>query len=281
MGSQTKTIFLLGGLTALLVLIGSFFGRGWTYGALAFALLLNFFTYWFSDRIVLKMYRAQPVTAADSPVLYDTVRQLSQVAGLPMPKVYLYPAANPNAFATGRDPAHAAVAVSTGLMEILSPEELKGVLGHELAHIKDRDILIATCAATLAAAITFLARLLQWGAGFFAGGDNRERGSNPLAMLAMVILAPLAALLIQMAVSRGREYLADDEGARFAGNPAFLANALRKLDSVGRRNPMVGANPATSHLFIVKPFSARGLMALFSTHPPIEARIARLEGRIT
>ena len=282
MGNQVKTIFLLGGLAVILILIGSLFGRTGTLTAFIIALAINFFAYWFSDKLVLAMYRAREVPESESPDLYRTVRELSTAAGVPMPKVYLYPAANPNAFATGRNPKNSAVAVSTGILELLDKQELKGVLAHELSHIKGRDILIATVAATLAAAITFLARMLQWAA-IFGGGRRNQRGGNVIslaAMLLMVVLAPIAAMLIQMAVSRSREYLADAEGAKLSGNPLFLANALRKLSEAGRRFPLLNANPATSHLFIVKPFTARGLLTLFSTHPPIEERIARLERMI-
>ncbi len=281
MNNQLKTIFLLGVLTVILVWVGSLWGRGAAIGALVFALAINFFSYWFSDKVVLKMYRAQEVSPDQAPGLYRTVKELAVLGNLPMPRVYVYQSANPNAFATGRDPKHAAVAVSTGILDILSEQELKGVLAHELSHVKGRDILIATCAATLAAAITFLARMVQWGAMF--GGGDRDRQGNALslaAMLLMAILAPIAALLVQMAVSRSREYIADAEGAKLSGNPMFLANALRKLETGGKRQPMRNANPATSHLFIVKPFSGRGLASLFSTHPPVEERISRLEKMI-
>ncbi len=279
MGNQVKTIFLLGILTAILVVIGSLFGKAGTLFAFCVALLLNLGAYWFSDRIVLTMYRAREVSESQAPDLYRMVRELSAAVNLPLPKVYVYPSANPNAFATGRNPSVSAVAVSTGLLELLNTQELKGVLAHEISHIKDRDVLVATVAATLAAAITFLARMLQWTA-IFGGSRRDERGGNILSLVGMVlmaILAPIAAMLIQMAVSRNREYLADAEGAKISGNPLFLANALRKLQRVGREFPLSNPNPATSHLFIVRPFMLRGLMVLFSTHPPIEERIARLE----
>jgi len=281
MGNQLKTILLLGVLTAILVWVGGIWGKSGAVIALVIALALNFFAYWFSDKMVLAMYRAKEVLPNEAPVLYRTVKELAMLDNLPMPKVYIYQSDNPNAFATGRDPNHAAVAVSTGILDILSEQELKGVLAHELSHVKNRDILIATCAATLAAAITFLARMVQWGAMF--GGGDRDRQGNAFslaAMLVMAILAPIAALLVQMAVSRSREYIADSGGAKLSGNPIFLANALRKLETAGKRRPMRNANPATSHLFIVKPFSSRGLLSLFSTHPPVEERIARLEGMI-
>ena len=281
MGNQLKTILLLGILTAILVWVGSIWGKSGAVTALVIALALNFFAYWFSDKMVLAMYRAKEVVPAEAPVLYRTVKELAMLDNLPMPKVYIYPSDNPNAFATGRDPNHAAVAVSTGILDILSEQELKGVLAHELSHVKNRDILIATCAATLAAAITFLARMIQWGA-MFGGGDRDRQGNafSLVAMLVMAILAPIAALLVQMAVSRSREYIADSGGAKLSGNPIFLANALRKLETAGKRRPMRNVNPATSHLFIVKPFSGRGLLSLFSTHPPVEERIARLEKMI-
>ncbi|MFA5393408.1 MAG: zinc metalloprotease HtpX [Candidatus Ratteibacteria bacterium] len=281
MGNQLKTILLLGVLTAILVWFGSIWGKSGAVMALVIALALNFFAYWFSDKMVLAMYRAKEVLPGEAPVLYRIVKDLAMLDNLPMPKVYIYQSDNPNAFATGRDLNHAAVAVSTGILDILSEQELKGVLAHELSHVKNRDILIATCAATLAAAITFLARMVQWGAMF--GGGDRDRQGNALslvAMLVMAVLAPLAALLVQMAVSRSREYIADSDGAKLSRNPMFLANALRKLETAGKRQPMRNANPATSHLFIVKPFSGRGMLSLFSTHPPVEERIARLEKMI-
>ncbi|MFH2068853.1 MAG: zinc metalloprotease HtpX [Candidatus Omnitrophota bacterium] len=277
MGNQLKTILLLGVLTAILVWVGGIWGRGTAVIALVVALALNFFAYWFSDKMVLAMYRAREVSPDEAPVLYRSVKDLAMLGNLPMPKVYIYQSDNPNAFATGRDPKHAAVAVSTGILDLLNEQELRGVLAHELSHIKGRDILIATCAATLAAAITFLARMVQWAA-IFGGGRNRQGNALSLAgTLLMVILAPIAALLVQMAVSRSREYLSDAGGAKLSGNPIFLANALRKLETAGKRRPMLNVNPATSHLFIVKPFSGRGLLSLFSTHPPVEERIARLE----
>ena len=281
MNNQLKTIFLLGILTVILVWFGSLWGKGGAIIALVIALATNFFSYWFSDKIVLAMYRAKEVLPEQAPALYQTVKELTAAGNLPMPRVYIYQSANPNAFATGRDPKHAAVAVSTGILDILSEQELKGVLAHELSHVKGRDILIATIAATMAAAITFLARMVQWGA-MFGGGDRDRQGNvfSLAAMLLMAILAPIAALLIQMAVSRSREYIADAEGAKLSRNPMFLANALRKLETAGKRQPMRNVNPATSHLFIVKPFSGRGLASLFSTHPPVEERIARLERMI-
>jgi heat shock protein HtpX len=226
------------------------------------------------------MYGAQEVTRADQPELVSIVEELSGRAGLPMPRVYMIPNDQPNAFATGRDPAHAAVAVTQGIMRTLSKDELRGVLGHELAHVKHRDILIGTIAATMAGAVSMIANMAQW-AMIFGGGrsSNDEEGSNPLGGLLMIIIAPIAAMLIQMAISRSREFLADEGGAQIAGNPLSLANALRKLERKAEEIPM-DANPATAHMFIVSPLSGRGLMTLFSTHPPMEERIARLEGMV-
>ena len=278
MGNQLKTILLLGVLTAILVWVGGRLGTSGAVVALAIALVLNFFAYWRGDKVALAMCRAKEASPDEAPVLFRTVKELAMLDNLPTPKVYIYQSDNPNAFATGRDPNHASVAVSTGILDLLSEQELKGVLAHELSHVKNRDILIATCAATLAAAITFLARMVQWAAMF--GGGDRDRQGNVLSlagMLLMVILVPIAATLIQLAVSRSREYEADADGAKLSGNPFFLANALRKLETAGKRRPMLNANPATSHLFIVKPFSDRGILSLISTHPPIEERIARLE----
>lgn len=272
-----KTTLLMAALSALLMFIGGALGgqTGMTF-ALTMAFAMNFITYWFSDRIVLKMYRAKEVTEAEAPELYSMVRRLSASAGIPMPKVYSINEQQPNAFATGRNPDHASVAVTAGIMNILSREELEGVIAHELAHIKNRDILIGTIAATIAAAISYTAQMAQW-AMIFGGRNNDEgEGQNPLVALVMMIVAPIAAMLIQMAISRSREYSADDAGARIAGNPLLLASALGKLSAAGRRLPMQ-ANPSTSHMFIVNPLSGKGLVKLFSTHPPIEARIERLK----
>ncbi|MBI4824714.1 MAG: zinc metalloprotease HtpX [Nitrospirae bacterium] len=274
-----KTTLLLVALTVILVWAGGLFGgkQGMTI-ALVFAIGMNFFAYWFSDKIVLRMYGAKEVEEASAPQLFGIVRALTRKAGLPMPKVYLMEADQPNAFATGRNPSHAAVAVTTGIMNMLSPEELSGVIGHELAHIKNRDILISTIAATIAGAISYLATMAHWGL-IFGRGSSDDEGGNPIGAIAMIILAPLAALLVQMAISRGREYAADEAGARIAGNPRFLSNALRKLHWASKKVPM-NANPATSHMFIVNPLSGGTLLKLFSTHPPIEERIRRLEGGI-
>jgi heat shock protein HtpX len=275
--NNIKTLFLLVTLTLVLVWAGGALGgkQGMTI-ALIFALGMNFISYWFSDKIVLRMYKAKQVTEAEAPDLYSIVRSLVQKAGMPMPKVYMMDQEQPNAFATGRNPNHAAVAVTTGIMRILTREELQGVIGHELSHIKNRDILISTIAATIAGAISYLAQMAQW-AMIFGGhrGDDDERGS-PIAAFVMMIVGPIAAMIIQMAISRSREYAADSGGAEIAGNPRYLAGALRKLHMASQKIPM-HANPATSHMFIVNPFSGGGIVKLFSTHPPIEERIARLE----
>jgi len=272
-----KTTFLMALLMVLAVFIGyTIGGNGGMMIAFVFALGMNLVSYWFSDKIVLKMYKAEEITESDSPRLFSVVRDLSQRAGLPMPKVYLIPSDTPNAFATGRNPEHAAVAVTRGIMNILTENELRGVLGHELAHVKHRDILIGTIAAVFAGAISMLAHMAQWAAIFGGGRSDNERGGGGLGLLAMAIVAPIAALLIQMATSRSREYLADEDGARFHGNPRDLASALAKLQRGAERIPMQ-ATPATAHMFIVNPLTGRGLMSLFSTHPPMEERIRRLE----
>lgn len=274
--NNIKTMVLLVALSLILVWAGAAFGgkQGMTI-ALIFALGMNLITYWFSDKIVLKMYRAQEVKESEAPELYSMVRRLAQKAEIPMPRVYVIEEEQPNAFATGRNPKHAAVAVTTGIMRILSSEELSGVVGHELAHIKHRDILISTIAAAIAAAISYLAQMAQWAA-IFGGRSDNEEGRSPVAALVMMIVGPIAAMLIQMAISRSREYSADEGGARIAGNPRLLAGALKKLNLASQQIPM-DANPATSHMFIVNPLTGGGLMKLFSTHPPIEERIARLQ----
>ncbi|MGH7308711.1 MAG: zinc metalloprotease HtpX [Candidatus Rokuibacteriota bacterium] len=272
-----KTAMLLAVLTAMLVLIGGAVGgQQGMLVAFVLALVMNFFSYWFSHRIVLAMYRAQPIDEAQSPRVYAMVRRLATRAGIPMPRVYLIPSETPNAFATGRNPEHAVVAVTEGILRLLDEDELEGVLAHELAHVTNRDVLISTVAATLAGAITYLAHMAQWAA-FFGGhrSDDEEHGSNPIAMVLMAVLAPLAAMLIQMAVSRSREFHADATGARVAGKTWGLAKALEKLHVAQHVAPM-NANPATAHLFIVNPLSGRAMMNLFSTHPPLEERIARL-----
>ncbi|MGC2424237.1 MAG: zinc metalloprotease HtpX [Nitrospirota bacterium] len=269
---KLRTAMLMAALTVLLVLIGEAVGgaRG-MFGFFIFALVMNVFSYWFSDKIVLRMYRAQPVTETEAPELYSVVRGLVQKAGMPMPKVYIIPDDSPNAFATGRNPDHAAVAATEGILRLLSRQELEGVMAHELSHVQHRDILVSTIASVMAAAITMLSRF----AIFFGGRDDRD--GNPVAAIAMMIFAPIAAMLIQLAISRSREYMADESGARLCGNPLYLANALRKLEMGTERIPMA-ANPATANMFIVNPFSARGIAKLFSTHPPIGERIERLEG---
>ncbi len=270
-----KTASLMVGLTLVLVWAGAAFGgqSGMTI-ALIIALAMNGFSYWFSDKLVLKMYKAQEVSESEAPELHSMVRRLSQRAELPMPKVYLINQDQPNAFATGRNPDHAAVAVTTGIMRILEREELEGVIGHELAHIKHRDILIGTVAATVAAAISYLAHMAQW-AMIFGGRDDDD--GNPFIAIVMMIVAPIAAMLIQMAISRSREYAADLGGAKIAGNPHHLASALQKLHMSSKKLPMK-AEPATAHMFIVSPLSGGSMTKLFSTHPPMEERVARLEG---
>jgi heat shock protein HtpX len=272
-----KTTLLMALLTVLLVLAGGALGgESGMVIAFVFALLMNGLTYWFSDKIVLRMYGAQEIGPADFPELYRIVKDLTVRAKMPMPKLYLIPQEAPNAFATGRNENHAAVAVTQGILNILNNDELRGVLAHELSHVKNRDMLIGTIAATMAGAISMLANIAQWGLIFGGrGGDHRE-GGNPIAALAMIILAPLAAMLVQMAISRSREFGADATGAAVSGEPLSLANALRKLQRGVERTPME-ANPATAHMFIVNPLTAGGLMTLFSTHPPLEERVKRLE----
>ncbi|MDH7499159.1 MAG: zinc metalloprotease HtpX, partial [candidate division NC10 bacterium] len=254
-----------------------FGGRQGMIIALVFAGLLNFVSYWFSDKIVLALYRARPVEETEAPELFRMVRGLAQRAGIPMPKVYVVPTDTPNAFATGRSPRHAAVAVTEGILRLLSTGELEGVLAHELSHIKHRDTLISTIAATMAGVIVMLANMAKWAAFFggFGGRDEENRGGGVLGLLLMAVLAPIAATLIQLAISRSREYLADEGSARITKSPGRLADALEKLEYAAERIPL-DANPATSHLFIVNPLRGGGMLALFSTHPPIEQRVARL-----
>jgi heat shock protein HtpX len=275
MSNVFKTGLLLAVLTAMLVLLGGAVGgqQGMLI-AFVLALVMNFASYWWSDKIVLAMYRAQPITEAQAPGLYNMVRRLASKAGVPMPRVYLIPNEQPNAFATGRNPEHAVVAVTEGIMRILDEDELEGVLAHELAHVVNRDILISTIAATLAGAITYLAHMAQWAA-FFGGRHDDEDSPSPIAMIVMAVIAPIAALLVQMAVSRSREFQADATGARLAGRTWGLSKALEKLDMASHAVPMA-ANPATAHLFIVNPLSGQALMKLFSTHPPMAERIERL-----
>jgi heat shock protein HtpX len=280
MPNGMKTALLLGVLSGLLLVIGELVGgsNGLVF-AFIFAAIMNFGSYWFSDKMVLRMYNAQEVGPDNR--LYQIVERLSRQAGLPMPRVYVIPDPSPNAFATGRSPSHAAVAATEGILQILSDSELEGVIAHELTHVKNRDILTSSIAATLAAAIMMIARWLQYAAifGGFGGDRDRDRGGNPIALLATIILAPVAAMLIQMAISRSREYAADAGGAQIAGNPYGLADALRKIDAVAKRVPL-DANPATAHMFIIKPFTGQFLMSLFSSHPPTEDRIRALLGGV-
>jgi len=274
MGNAFKTAFLLTGMTLLLMAIGRFFGgQNGMLLALVIAAVMNFTAYFFSDKIALATYRAQPVTREQLPRVYGVVERITQKIGLPMPKIYVIPTDSPNAFATGRNPKHASVAVTQGILNLLNDEELEGVLAHEIGHVSNRDILISSIAATLAGAITFLARF-----SFFFGGGRNDRRGGGLGALFMLILAPFAAILIQMAVSRSREYQADATGAHYTGNPYALASALAKLDSYSRRAPLV-ATPSTAHLFIIQPFLGMNFGSLFSTHPPIAKRIERLTGR--
>ncbi len=275
-----KTALLLTSLTLLLLFIGEYFGgRNGLILAFLFAGVMNFVSYFFSDKIALAMYRAQPVTREQAPRLYQIVERLTGKTGLPMPKIFVIPTDSPNAFATGRNPNHASVAVTQGILGLLNDDEMEGVLAHELGHVRNRDILISSVAATIAGAITFLARMGAWGAMFggYGGRDDRDRGGG-LAALLMLILAPIAAMLIQLAVSRSREYQADATGAHITGNPYALASALQKLDSYSRRVPMQ-ATPSTAHLFIIQPLLGMNLASLFSTHPPTAKRIERLTGR--
>jgi len=275
-----KTGFFLALLTVLLVFVGQLIG-GTQGAAMAFgiALVMNVVSYWFSDKIVLAMYRAKPLSEAEAPQVYRVVRELASRSRTPMPKLYLIPTMTPNAFATGRSPSHATVAVTSGILRIMGEEELKGVLAHELSHVKNRDTLVMTIAAAVAGAISMLATWARWGL-MFGGGGRERRGGNAavqlIALLIIAILAPLAAMLIQLAISRTREYGADETGARLSGNPHGLADALQKLDAAVHACPLEGANPATAHLFIVNPLRADALARLFSTHPPIEERVKRL-----
>ena len=279
LGNQLRTTLLLGVLTAALVFFGGLIGgRGGMMFALILAGVMNFGSYWFSDRIVLSMYRAEEVSPSRAPELHDLVRRLADRAGLPMPRVYVIPKEAPNAFATGRNPDHAVVAVTEGLLRLMDRDELAGVIAHELSHVKNRDILIGSIAATLAGAIMMLANMARWSAIFGGfGGSRNEGGAGVVGLLLTSILAPVAAVLVQMGISRSREYLADQEGTRIAGSPEGLARALEKLGAASGRISME-ANPATAHMFIVNPLSGAGMRSLFSTHPPLEERIARLRG---
>ena len=272
-GNKTKTFLLLGLLTVIIMMLGQAMGgRQGMVIAFLFASVMNFFSYWYSDRIVLKLYRAREAGREEYPELHRMVEDLSRRAGLPVPGIYIIPQDSPNAFATGRDYRHAALGVTQGILKMLNREELEGVLAHELSHVKNRDTLIGTVAATMAGAIMLLARFAQWAA-IFGGGDDDDGGG--LGLLAAAIVAPIAAIFIQMAISRSREYLADSTGVRIAGQPFGLAGALEKLGAASSRVPMKG-DPSTSHLFIVNPLRGSGLMKLFSTHPPMEERIRRL-----
>ncbi len=278
MGNQIRTLLLLSVLTVLIVLVGNLLGgRQGMVIAFLLAAGMNFFSYWFSDKLVLRMYGAHEVDARQAPEIHEIVATLTRRAGLPMPRIYVIPKDSPNAFATGRNPEHAAVAVTEGLLKIMNRDEIMGVLAHELAHVNNRDILIGTVAATLAGAVMILANMARWSA-LFGGARNEENnGLGGLGMILMSIIAPLAAMLIQMAISRSREYQADAVGARFAQNPEGLARALEKLQAYSKKIPM-NASPSTAHLFIVNPLSGKSLLSLFSTHPPVEERIARLRG---
>ncbi|CUS97084.1 zinc metalloprotease HtpX [Candidatus Chrysopegis kryptomonas] len=277
MSNTLKTVFLMTLMMVLLLAVGSAIGgRSGLVIAFVFSLLMNFFAYWFSDKIVLAMYGAKQVTEAEAPKLHAIVRRLATRAGLPMPKVYIIPSLTPNAFATGRNPQNAAVAVTEGILRLLDEDELEGVLGHELAHVKHRDILTATIVATMVGAITFLARMAQWSLFFFGGSRDRENNTSWIAELVLIIVAPIAAVLIQLAISRAREFAADEGGAKISGKPLALASALRKLERGVEAIPME-ARPETAHMFIVNPLRGDGIMKLFSTHPPIKERIERLE----
>lgn len=276
--NRIKTTFLLTCLTLLLVAMGSAIG-GQSGMVIAFLIAggMNFFSYWYSDKIVLKMYKAREVSETESPAFFAMVRRLAQRANMPMPKVYIIPSEAPNAFATGRNPQNAAVAATEGIMRILTEDELEGVMAHELAHVANRDTLISTIAATFAGAISMLGSMLQWAAIFGGGNSDDEEGGGMLGSLALAFVAPMAAMLIQMAVSRSREYLADAAGARICGKPLALASALNKLQMGAQAVPMAEATPATSHMFIVNPLTGTSMLKLFSTHPPMEERVARLE----
>ncbi len=276
--NRMKTVMLLATLTALLLLVGqALAGRGGFMMAQMLAGVMNFAAYWWSDKIVLRMYGAQEIDEAQAPELFALVRRLAQRAQIPMPRVYIIPQDTPNAFATGRNPQNAAVAVTAGIMRLLDREELAGVLGHELGHVQNRDTLIMTVAATLAGALSHMASMAMWGAMLGGGSSRDDEGGHPIAGLLGVMIAPLAATLIQMAISRSREFLADERGAQLSGNPLALASALRKIETWSQQIPMTAGSPATAHLFIINPFSGGGLVRLFSTHPSTEERIARLQ----
>ncbi|HEV7763503.1 MAG TPA: zinc metalloprotease HtpX [Thermoanaerobaculia bacterium] len=278
MHNQIKTILLLGTLSAILIGFGALLGRQWVVGFTLLAIVFNFGAYFFSDKIVLRVHRAQPITEHEAPRLYAIVRELATRAEIPMPRLFMMPSAQPNAFATGRNPAHGVVAVTEGIMQLLSERELRGVLAHEIGHIKNRDILVSTIAAAVAGAIAFIANMLQWTAIF--GGGQDDDAPNPIAALALAFIAPIAATLVQLGISRSREFLADETGARLSNDPEALASALEKLDRTAHVIPPATAAPATASLFIVNPFSGTRsrLTNLFSTHPPMAERVRRLRG---
>lgn len=278
MANNFKTVLLLGLLTGLILFIGSFWGQSGLTIALVISVAMNFASYFFSDKIALSMYRAQPVTREQEPQLYRMVEFLCARSNIPMPKLYIIPDDSPNAFATGRNPQHASVAVTRGAMRLLNEEELAGVLAHEISHVKNRDILISSVAATLAGMIMWIANMARFAAMFGGARDRDEDGAGALGMLFTIIVAPIAAMLIQFWISRTREFQADASGAEAAGSPHGLASALQKLENYSKRIPM-DASPSTAHMFIIKPFSGRALMGLFSTHPPTQKRIERLLGR--
>ncbi|MEO6119138.1 MAG: zinc metalloprotease HtpX [Terriglobales bacterium] len=277
MNNQFKTIFLLGALSALLIALGGALGQNYLYMFTILAVVMNFISYFFSDKIVLAMNRAKEVSVEEAPRLHAMVEELSARANIPKPRVFLIPQAQANAFATGRDPAHGAVAVTEGIMRLLPERELRGVIAHELAHIKNRDILISSVAATIASAVTFIASAVRWGAIFGGYSRDDDRGGSPLALLAMAVVAPIAALLIQLGISRSREFVADATGAEISGDPESLARALEHLHEGVQAIP-ANVAPATASMYIVNPFTGKGLMSLFSTHPPVEERVARLRG---
>jgi len=279
-GNQVKTVALLGLLSALLLWVGNMLGgmNGLTI-AFVFAIGINFFSYWFSDKIVLKMYRAKLVNETDNPKLYKIVKEVIHLAGLPMPKVYIIASEHPNAFATGRNPKHAAVACTQGIIELMNDDELKGVIAHEISHIKNRDILISSVAATIAAVIGYVAMMARWSAIFGGFGGGRDRNGGLIELLVLAVVMPLMATIIRLAISRSREYIADESAAKLLHNPYGLANALEKLESNIKKHPLkaMSSTEATSHLFIANPFRSKGLVSLFRTHPPMTERVKRLK----
>lgn len=277
MANRFKTVLLLGVLTAIILFIGGLWGKQGLTIALVLSVVMNFGSYFFSDKIALRMYRAQPVSKEQAPEMYRIVEFLCARTGIPLPRLYVIPSESPNAFATGRNPQHASVAVTQGALKLLNEQELTGVLAHELAHVKNRDILISSIAATVAGAIMWISQMARFAAIFGGGRDSDDDGGGILGFLVMIIVAPIAALLIQLYISRTREFLADASGAQAAGDPRGLASALRKLEDYSKRVPM-NASPSSAHMFIMHPFSGRSLMNLFSTHPPTRKRIERLLG---